>query len=243
MAGMVVAFVSMFVVISIFSFALILVRVIWNVSRLKLLNPAQSHSLCLPGTDHHNHLLTSFLPLRELLIKLTPKIWSYILNCNLLSEVVVNNTSHLLNIIDIYGLGLTQLITEPTRVTQYSRALIDLCLTNFPDKVSKSGVIDIGISDHSAIYLTRKVTLFRSGNHKTVETRQLKNFNEDEFLRDLRMNDWNLATACNNPNEMWDVWKQLLTSVIDKHAPLRTKRIKNKSSPWITNELLREIHN
>ena len=42
---------------------------------------------------------------------------------------------------------------------------------------------------------------------------------------------------------MWDVWKQLLTSVIDKHAPLRTKRIKNKSSPWITNELLREIHN
>ena len=57
------------------------------------------------------------------------------------------------------------------------------------------------------------------------------------------MNDWNLATARNNPNEMWDVWKQLLTSVIDKHAPLRTKRIKNKSSPWITNELLREIHN
>ena len=126
---------------------------------------------------------------------------------------------------------------------QYSRTLIDLCLTNSPDKVSKSGVIDIGISDHSAIYLARKVTLFRSGNHNTVETRQLKNFNKDEFLRDLRMNDWNLAIACNNPNEMWDVWKQLLTSVIDKHAPLRTKRIKNKSSPWITNELLREIHN
>ena len=77
------------------------------------------------------------------------------LNCNLLSEVVSNNSSHLLNIIDIYG--LTQLITEPTRVTQYSSTLIDLCLTNSPDKISKSGVINIGISDHSASYLTRKV--------------------------------------------------------------------------------------
>ena len=45
-----------------------------------------------------------------------------------------------LNIIDIYG--LSQLITEPTRVTQYSSTLIDLCLTNSPDKISKSGVIN-----------------------------------------------------------------------------------------------------
>ena len=37
------------------------------------------------------------------------------LNCNLLSKVVSNNSSHLLNIIDIYA--LTQLITEPTRDT------------------------------------------------------------------------------------------------------------------------------
>ena len=59
------------------------------------------------------------------------------LNCNLLSEVVSNNSSHLLNIIDIYG--LTQLITESIRVTQYSSTLIYLWLTNSPDKISKSG--------------------------------------------------------------------------------------------------------
>ena len=75
-----------------------------------------------------------------------------------------------------------------------------------------------------------------------IEVRQLKNFNEAEFLRDLRMIDWNRVTTHNNPNEMWDFWKHLLASVIDKHAPFRTKRVKNKRSPWITNELLREIH-
>ena len=79
MAGMVLVFVFMFVVISIFIFVLILVRIILNVSLLKSLSPAQNLSSCLPGTDHHNHLLTSFQPLRELLIKLTLKTWSYIL--------------------------------------------------------------------------------------------------------------------------------------------------------------------
>ena len=102
------------------------------------------------------------------------------LNCNLLSEVVSNNSSHLLNIIDIYG--LPQLITEPTRVTQYSSTLIDLCLTNSPDKISKSGVINIGISDHSAVYLICKVAHLRSNMYKTVEVRQLKNLNAAEFL-------------------------------------------------------------
>jgi len=41
------------------------------------------------------------------------------LNCDLLQDNVYINSSHLSNIMDIYG--LTQLITEPTRVTQYSR--------------------------------------------------------------------------------------------------------------------------
>ena len=56
------------------------------------------------------------------------------LNCDLLPESVNINSSHLLNIMDIYS--LTQLITEHIRVTQYLRTLIDSCLTNSPDKIS-----------------------------------------------------------------------------------------------------------
>ena len=78
--------------------------------------------------------------------------------------------------------------------------------------------------------------------HKTVEVRQLKNFNEAEFLRDFRMIDWNRVTTHNNSNELWDFWIHLLASVIDKHTPFRTERVKNKRSPWITNELMREVH-
>ena len=55
------------------------------------------------------------------------------------------------------------------------------------------------------------------------------------------MINWNCVTTRNNLNEMWVFWKHLLASVIDKHAPFRTKRVKNKRSPWIANVLLREI--
>ena len=69
-------------------------------------------------------------------------------------------------------------------------------------KMAYSGVVDIGISDHCTIFLTRKISHFRSFVHKTTEVRQLKNFNEDEFLRDLRMNEWNRVSMLNNPNKM-----------------------------------------
>ena len=153
-AGMVVVFVFMFVVISIFSFVLILVRIILNISLLKPLNPAGSEPFLM--TTWYRPPQSSpdlFSTFERIIDKIDAEnLELYLmgdLNCNLLSEVVSNNSSHLLNIIDIYG--LTQLITEPTRVTQYSSTLIDLCLTNSPDKISKSGVINIGISDHSAI--------------------------------------------------------------------------------------------
>ena len=72
-------------------------------------------------------------------------------NCNLLSQTSAHNSSYLTNIFDIYG--LSQLITEPTRVTPVSRTLIDLCITNSPEKVTNSGVIHLGISDHSLVFI------------------------------------------------------------------------------------------
>ena len=55
------------------------------------------------------------------------------INCNLLSQDFDTHTSDLVNILDIYD--PTQLITEPTRITPVSQTLIDLCITNYPEKL------------------------------------------------------------------------------------------------------------
>ena len=90
-------------------------------------------------------------------------------NCNLLPEASAHISSYLTNIFDSYG--LTQLITEPTRVTLVSKTIIDLCITNSPEKVTNSGVIHLGISDHSLVLLTRKVHHDRFCP-RTIEMRQ-----------------------------------------------------------------------
>ena len=40
---------------------------------------------------------------------------------------------------------------------------------------------------------------------------------------------------------MWEFWKNQFLTCIDKHAPMRSKRIGNKQSPWITHELIRKM--
>ena len=42
---------------------------------------------------------------------------------------------------------------------------------------------------------------------------------------------------------MFDVWKKMLMKTINKHAPLRSRTIRNRKSPWITKDLRRQIFN
>ena len=61
--------------------------------------------------------------------------------------------------------SLEQIMTRPTRVTDQTAALIDHIITNSSDKVSQSGVKDLGLSDHDLIYCTRKTSLPKSHKH------------------------------------------------------------------------------
>ena len=79
------------------------------------------------------------------------------INCNMFDGSNNHNSSTLTNIRDIYG--LSQLISEPTRITPTSRTLIDLCITSSPEKTSSSGVIHLAISDHSLIFMTQSCLL------------------------------------------------------------------------------------
>ena len=162
------------------------------------------------------------------------------LNCNMLPGVLESSSNKLINIMDIFG--LSQMITEPTRITESTRSLIDLCLTNSPEKVSTSGVIHVGISDHSLVYMTRKIRMTRMAVHKKILVRQFKHFDQENFLHDLSQESWVDVSTCNDPDEMWQLWKHHFMRNIDKHAPLRAKRISKKYSPWMTKDIITKIH-
>ena len=81
--------------------------------------------------------------------------------------------------------SLEQIITRPTRITDQTATLIDHILTNSPDKVSRSGVIDLGLSDHDLIYCTRKSSLPKSHKHEK-KSRPVKRYSAEKFLETLR---------------------------------------------------------
>ena len=59
-------------------------------------------------------------------------------------------------------------------------------LTNSADKVSQSGVIDLGLSDHDLIYCTRKTSLPKSHKHNEIFVCSLKRCSAERFLEILR---------------------------------------------------------
>ena len=159
-------------------------------------------------------------------------------NTDVTPNVNTSNSNKLKAIFSTFG--LEQLITEPTRVTLNSSTLIDLCVTNTPTKIVNSGVLHLGISDHSLIYMTYKAKSERSGK-RIIEIRSMKKFRKEQYLSDLKQQNWADINLNSDPNEMWSKWKSLLMECIDRHAPLRQKRVGNKRSPWITSQLQREM--
>ena len=71
----------------------------------------------------------------------------------------------------------------------------------------------------------------------------MKNFHKSGYLRDLQQKAWSdVETLPPDPNDMWSMWKDMLMQSIDKHAPLKSKRVGNKKALWITDNLRREMH-
>ena len=109
----------------------------------------------------------------------------------------------LLNMLDMYV--LSQLITKPTRVTATSESLIDVCMTNSSERIVNSDVIPLGISDHSLVFMTRKIHYVNRGSQRIICKRSFKNFNESSFLNDLNSKDWEKVEQLSDPNKMWYV--------------------------------------
>ena len=60
----------------------------------------------------------------------------------------------------------------------------------------------------------------------------MKNFNTENYLRDLEQQAWADVNLSNDPNEMWVKWKNKLIYCI-------SKRVGEKKSPWITSQLIK----
>ncbi|EDO36916.1 predicted protein [Nematostella vectensis] len=154
------------------------------------------------------------------------------LNGNMLSEVPTYEAKIFKRIYQTYQ--LSQLISKPTRITKSSKCLLDHYVTNSPEKIVKTSVIQLGLSDHGMILGIRKINYKTPLNSepKIIEIRNMKRFNEQRFIEDLGKQPWHMIALMPDTESMWSRWKTLFLEVLDKYAPLPRKKLRRRSIPW-----------
>ena len=123
------------------------------------------------------------------------------------------------------------MITEYTRVTWNSQTIIDHLITNKPEHIATSGVIPCGISDHDVMYAVKRLKLpKRKKLLKRVTIRKYNKFEVKAFLGDLKKVQFDdIEKYCNDPDGMWEIWKNFFISAVEKHAPLAKITLKGNN--------------
>ena len=75
--------------------------------------------------------------------------------------------------------------------------------------------------------------------HISTSYRCFKNFNESLFLIDLG-SDLESFSLCNsNVDDEFAFWFSIIQNQLDRHAPIKTRRVKSKRLPeWFTSDIL-----
>lgn len=152
-------------------------------------------------------------------------------NINLLDNNSTLTTDFLL-LVDSYG--LSQLIDEPTRITDNSATLLDLILSTAPSLVISTTVLDLhNYSDHAFVS-----ALINCGSSKVVPVtrtfRSFTGFQYDSFYQDLINAPFGIVFDCDDVDYKVNAFVSLLHVIFDYHIPVVTRTFTRKHKPWIT---------
>ena len=160
-------------------------------------------------------------------------------NCLITNNVTLGPMNHIEQLT-----GLTQIVNQPTRIEVRANGTIDAILTTDPSKHHITGVIPVTLTDHYMPYTVIRGKSNNKSKPKNITTRDFKHFNVDQFKRDMYAAmppiydqiDADLDTA-------WSLWKNTFQTICSKHAPLKSIRVKNRSNPWMTRDILKRMYN
>ena len=134
---------------------------------------------------------------------------------------------------------IEQIIKEPTRVTCNTRSLIDLLVTSTPSLFRSSGVLSTTISDHYPIFGLMNGPAICPHKHRILTTRTWNDESRKNFINDLKKTPWTFLEFFDDVEDMYSAWECLFKSLIDSHFPIKRKRLRKQTHPWLDNSVLR----
>ena len=136
-------------------------------------------------------------------------------------------------------MSLSQIIKNTTRYS-VKNSTIDLIFTNC-QKILSSGTLNLGLSDHEGIYITRKHVIAKKEKMEFFG-RSYKNYNKDDFCEYLLNIEWNPVIELNEPEAIWNATLHLVHIFLNETCPLRIYNVREFLNPWMTGDLIAAIH-
>ena len=117
---------------------------------------------------------------------------------------------------------------------------IDVMLTNKPSCFQKTTTIETGLSDHHKLIISFFRTTFQKLNPKKIVYREMKHFNKDVFLNDIKSLPFDQIDRF---PDSYLGFTTLFKSIVDRHAPIKTKIVRGNQSDFMNKELSQSIKN
>ena len=113
--------------------------------------------------------------------------------------------------------------------------LIDHIWCNNSAQFAHRGCLDIGLSDHCLIFISRKKAK-PSREREVRYIRCYRHFCPTAFAADVEKTDWSSVYNEQDVDTATTIFQSLLIGIIDKHLPLKRIRCRINSAPWVTPE-------
>ena len=134
--------------------------------------------------------------------------------------------------------GLSQIINEPTRITDQTASLLDLIITDVPNDIIQTGTLSpVGTSDHAVVIC--KLNL--NTRAPQMYTREVWNFQQADWSglnTALTMAPFDVAFQLyNDIDDIVHYWVNLVKQMLKEFIPCHIVRVRPKDTPWVTNQL------
>ena len=164
-------------------------------------------------------------------------------NIDLLKSENHQETNSFFNSLLTYSFFPT--IVKPTRITSHSATLIDNIYLNTFDTIdnTQSGILYTDISDHLPVFVVQYGVSQNRKRYIKIEKRISSAQSVEHFRHDLSSHDWSSIYKSNDPNEQYSYLSDVLENLHNKHFPIKTIKINNKTkqNAWITPGILKSI--
>ena len=155
------------------------------------------------------------------------------LNINFDNLKMADTHSHMSDLCDTFS--LSNLVNGVTCVKSQNGTSIDVMLTNRQKGFHNTSLIETVLSDCDKMIVSVVRAFFKRLPAKVTEYRNYKTFDQNEFLRNL---DQELIKSNPyNDKKQYDIFTSIFRRVLDKHAPLKTKKLRGNQAKFMTKEI------